>query len=498
MKDLEKIKEFFLKDRAMTAAYEGNTEYFKPVIIKDKKSPSILYVNIAYPEGSGVLSIGGNKTMSGQDRETGAKKALSMGNEIVKKLEAKYNIEDSDVNDLKNGVVQVFAISNDFIEMSTPSLDEAKKETGVDMAKKQLDALGVKYEMSTTDKVRPFKVIYQPINKSDEFYDKFEDIVDLFNLKGVVKSSMNEAKEESLYTDWDQFEKPSKIKVYLNNGKTLEISPLKLKGGKRVYDAILQAFIDDRFDITNKVIQGMINNLSEAKEEDAVDTITMDIPLFIRMLEYSREDAAEDMDLHDVTEKAISLGKERGILQMDDYDEIIGTTEKVVKEEVSFLSLKDDNPFDDIPSIEIQLIDDKEGISSPKAFVNISSMGHGGENGKMEILKNNPALQDKVMKELQIEFQKTFRRVIHSILGEPFGLDEKKVKAEKIPLEKRIAEALDKIYEELCPAGKAYAAKRKEPKSEGGGGEEHSAYLMGRASKICQGLMSGKKKKKKK
>jgi hypothetical protein len=35
------------------------------------------------------------------------------------------------------------------------------------------------------------------------------------------------------------------------------------------------------------------------------------------------------MDLHDVTEKAISLGKERGILQMDDYDEIIGTTEKI-------------------------------------------------------------------------------------------------------------------------------------------------------------------------
>ena len=68
-----------------------------------------------------------------------------------------------------------------------------------------------------------------------------------------------------LYKDWDQFEKPSKIKVYLNNGKTLEISPLKLKGGKRVYDAILQAFIDDRFDITDKVVQGMTNSLSEAK-----------------------------------------------------------------------------------------------------------------------------------------------------------------------------------------------------------------------------------------
>ena len=67
--------------------------------------------------------------------------------------------------------------------------------------------------------------------------------------------------------------------------------------------------------------------VNEAKEEDAVDTITMDVPLFIRMLEYAREDAQEDVDLHDVTEKAIALGKERGILQMDDYNEIVGTTE---------------------------------------------------------------------------------------------------------------------------------------------------------------------------
>jgi hypothetical protein len=63
------------------------------------------------------------------------------------------------------------------------------------------------------------------------------------------------------------------------------------------------------------------------EQEDAVDTITMDVPLFIRMLEYAREDAQEDVDLHDVTEKAIALGKERGILQMDDYNEIVGTTE---------------------------------------------------------------------------------------------------------------------------------------------------------------------------
>ena len=68
--------------------------------------------------------------------------------------------------------------------------------------------------------------------------------------------------------------------------------------------------------------------LEEAQEKDVVDTITMDIPLFLRMLEYSREDASQDMDLHDVTEKANLLGKERGILQMDDYDKIVGAVKK--------------------------------------------------------------------------------------------------------------------------------------------------------------------------
>jgi len=81
-----------------------------------------------------------------------------------------------------------------------------------------------------------------------------------------------------------------------------------------------------------KGINEAMTTAYEAKEEDPVDTITMDIPLFLRMLEYSREDASEDMDLHDVTEKANKLGKERGILQMDDYDEIVDEEKDALKE----------------------------------------------------------------------------------------------------------------------------------------------------------------------
>lgn len=59
-------------------------------------------------------------------------------------------------------------------------------------------------------------------------------------------------------------------------------------------------------------------------EEDVIDTVTLDIPLFIRLLEYSKEDAQTDMDLHDVAEKAIALNKSKEMLSMEDYNTIIG------------------------------------------------------------------------------------------------------------------------------------------------------------------------------
>lgn len=509
---------------------EGNKEYFKPSIRKDKSNPNFLYVDISYPEGSDVLSVGGSKTMGGQDRESGAAKALSMGNTIVKKLEAKYNIEDIEVKDLKNGKVEVFAVSDDFTKMASPSLDEAKKEneypiviakkateygwkpkyyvvgeynndsyilipidrfnewektnlnkkpgfnkyeeivsksemenlmneakkeTAVDMAKKQLDALGVKYELG--NEFKPFKVIYKPTGQSDEFYDTFEDIVDLFNLKGVVKSSMN-----------------------------------------------------------------------EAKEEDKVDTITMDVPLFIRMLEYSREDAAADVDLHDVTEKANKLGKERGILQMDDYDEIVGAAEKVneVNLKQAKLSsaeyqkakkLKDfkasDWKWNADEDLYTKVI--KEGELT-EAYVPSNIKEFAKRKGVSSLVNKVAGWAEKVGKGIRggTAIGKNYSTLILDmgyqtadiyintddetieLYGEEVNsfpefqrvyLDNKE---EDNGLEERIAEAFNKINEELCPAGKAYIKRRQ------AAGEKSSAYLSGRAVKVCKGQMSGKAKKK--
>jgi len=52
------------------------------------------------------------------------------------------------------------------------------------------------------------------------------------------------------------------------------------------------------------------------------DSISLDVPLFIRMLEYAREDAKTDMDLHDVTDNALKLSTTGKTLTMADYNKI--------------------------------------------------------------------------------------------------------------------------------------------------------------------------------
>jgi len=62
---------------------------------------------------------------------------------------------------------------------------------------------------------------------------------------------------------------------------------------------------------------------AEPKAENPIDIISMDVPLFIRMLEFAREDASTDMDLHDLAQKAIKMSSEGEPLTMMHYDELV-------------------------------------------------------------------------------------------------------------------------------------------------------------------------------
>lgn len=62
-----------------------------------------------------------------------------------------------------------------------------------------------------------------------------------------------------------------------------------------------------------------IERLREDLYEDQKDSITMDIPFLIRVLELVRENIKDDADLHRIVEKLIAI-RDRGTLTMDDYN----------------------------------------------------------------------------------------------------------------------------------------------------------------------------------
>jgi hypothetical protein len=76
--------------------------------------------------------------------------------------------------------------------------------------------------------------------------------------------------------------------------------------------------------------------------------------------------------------------------------------------------------MDDLPSVKLYIND--HGMMRIK----LSAFYHDPSNGKIPLLINNPALQELVMKAIQMETQKAFRRAIHGVLGIPYGLKETK------------------------------------------------------------------------
>ena len=65
-------------------------------------------------------------------------------------------------------------------------------------------------------------------------------------------------------------------------------------------------------------------------------------------------------------------------------------------------------------------------------------------------------------------------------------------------MEDKLKKLIKEIITEkkLCKKGEAYRQRRMKPKSKGGGGEKSSAYLSGRAVKVCKGQIDEEQLKK--
>lgn len=63
--------------------------------------------------------------------------------------------------------------------------------------------------------------------------------------------------------------------------------------------------------------------MEDQEQDNRIDVITVDVPLFIRLLEFAREDSTDDMQLHSVAEKLIEMCQDGDIMTMEQYDEIV-------------------------------------------------------------------------------------------------------------------------------------------------------------------------------
>ena len=93
----------------------------EPRFNKDSVNPNFLFVRINYDTGPGVGMALGKETMAGQIRRLSSAEAVRQLEDIGRKLSDNYDLEDLEIVDLENGVVELFAVSDDFVDMDVKS-----------------------------------------------------------------------------------------------------------------------------------------------------------------------------------------------------------------------------------------------------------------------------------------------------------------------------------------------------------------------------------------
>ena len=93
----------------------------EPRFKKDPTNPNFLFGYINYDTGPGVGMALGKETMAGQIRRLSSAEAVRQLENIGRKLSDSFDLEDLDIVDLENGVVELFAVSDDFVDMDPRS-----------------------------------------------------------------------------------------------------------------------------------------------------------------------------------------------------------------------------------------------------------------------------------------------------------------------------------------------------------------------------------------
>lgn len=209
---------------------------------------------------------------------------------------------------IKNLTEQLFEMAKSDLKSIENFADSKLAPMDVEFSKHFFDRLNDKRngkEITTNELVDFFKKLIINKEKFIKFLEKYKQIVvtqknSAINIPFVIQ--VNKAIAKTIMRKKDFKTNDPKLGVESiseNNMKNSNISKLK------------------------NIIKEEIQNI--LKEENEADIISMDVPLLIRLLEYAREDAKSDMDLHNVADNMIKLQNET--LTMKHYNQLVGASE---------------------------------------------------------------------------------------------------------------------------------------------------------------------------
>lgn len=208
---------------------------------------------------------------------------------------------------------------------SSDATENAMLNEKVNVKKRTTDTLAGRVKIPATsgdNEHSSYKVELnaEEMEKVDEVLDTYTGIKSYMDKSAVKRDALRNSPENKIaHPDYDKTS--DKIRKSFHGSNTA-INKWNKKNSLRS----TSEEVDGR-------VAGAIRQKVLAKEsmmENAADKVTMDIPLLIRVMEYAKEDASSDMDLHKVAERMTELSASGDTLSMENYDQIISAIKEAV------------------------------------------------------------------------------------------------------------------------------------------------------------------------
>ena len=180
----------------------------------------------------------------------------------------------------------------------------------------------------TRKPTKKFKIYQNPMGEivvTDHVLDKSWSLMDEADTIDEI--------EDKILSDWEDANAVGYDKHILNYPEVASLPQFEDPMHDDDYFWDVSEYYEPITEATEVETAGIDDFEVNTPEENPVDVIRMDVPLFMRCLEFSREDAQDDADLHHLVEKAVELSKDGKTLTMDNYDELAGGVSEGIVDE---------------------------------------------------------------------------------------------------------------------------------------------------------------------